>query len=53
MVDVLSNGFTSTLYKNIHEMKRFNWSFEELINLPPLELSIFKNMIVKDIKDKK
>jgi len=53
MVDALIDSFTSTLYKNIHFMKKYNWSLDELLNIPPLELSIFKNMIIKERKAKK
>lgn len=52
MVDALSESFTSTLYKNIHFMKKHNWSLNEILSVPPLELSIFKNMIIKEIKEK-
>jgi hypothetical protein len=51
MVDALSSNFTSTLYKNIHFMKKHNWNLEEILNIPPLELSIFKNMLVQEIKE--
>ena len=54
MVESLINGFTANLYRNIHEMKRFNWSLEELLNIAPLDLSVFKRMIIEDInKDNK
>lgn len=53
MVDDISSGFTSTLYKNIHIMKKFNWSLNEILSIPPLELSIFKNMIIQEVKEKR
>lgn len=53
MVDVLTKGFTSTFYKNVHRMKTFGWTFDELLNIPPLELSIFKNMIIQEQAEKK
>jgi len=51
MVDSLLINFTSTLYKNIHKMKKHNWGFDEMMNLPPLDTNIFKNMIIQENKN--
>lgn len=53
MVDFLIRGFTTILYKNIHTMKPHGWSLDEILYLPPLELSIFKSMILQEIKNAK
>ena len=53
MVDGLLKGFTSTFYTTVHQMKSFGWSFDELLHIPPLELSIFKNMIIREQKEKR
>jgi len=52
MVNSLIKGFTTIFYRNIHIMKKHNWSLDELLMLPPLELSIFKNMVLQDAKTK-
>jgi len=46
------DGFTASLYKKIHKMIKYGWRFEELMSIPPLELSIFRNMIISELKQK-
>lgn len=33
-------------------MKKYNWGLDEIMSLPPLDMNIFKNMIIQDIKNK-
>ena len=52
MVDSLLINFASILYRNIHLMKKYNWGLEEIMNIPPLDMNIFKNMIIQENKNK-
>lgn len=46
----LVGRFTTQLYQNIHQMKKYNWGYYELMNMTPIELNVFKFMILQDKK---
>ena len=48
----LLNKFTAHLYQNIHQMKKYNWGYFELIQMTPIDLNFFKYMILQDSKKK-
>ena len=52
MTRSVSMDFSTSLYKNINFMMKRNWSYSELINLSPIDLNIFKFLIMKDEKKK-
>lgn len=46
----LMGQFSTQLYQNIHQMKKYNWGYYELMNMTPIELNVFKFMILQDKK---
>ena len=52
-MDGITNNFTSVLYNSIHKvMQKSNFTYTELMQIPPLEFNIFKSFIIQDIKKK-
>lgn len=40
-------------YQLISIMKEYNWDLNELETLTPMELSVYKNLLIKELRDKK
>jgi hypothetical protein len=47
---LISLGGVDSIYLIIHFMKKHNWSFDEIINLPPIETNIFKTLLLNEQK---
>lgn len=46
----LLSQFTTHLYQNIHQLKKYNWGYFELMNMTPIDLNVFKYMIMQEKK---
>lgn len=50
MAVTLFSNFTANFYKDVHKLKERNWSLNELLILSPLDINIFKSLILADKK---
>ena len=42
------SNFTNNIYMNIHKMKKHGWTYDEIMLMSPIELNIFKSLILLD-----